>query len=465
MSQVANATATPLIKALPQDGAQAKSKHHARSNADKSSTHPSFEEVKASLPRRPANQDAAKRHAPIDVAPAAETPPHPAKDGSKTPAVAKSHAHIGAVLVAGLPSQPARESNSSSSTPATAKSHTPTDTALAIVTPSQPASAGSNNAPVAVKPHTPTDTAPHQGRASISGSVQGNKADTATASGTASSSKVGSPSSSPALTPVSSEAALAVTTPSAGGTKSSAAANNSASASAASQLGLSRSSKSSAGEQPVTGRRPAPSSSLTAEVATTRHSSVSAKPVTTTTNFEVVASRSVSAHDTPPNGSVVQLNATSALRHLDNLPPASALAAAPTDEAVASTPLGQLGNVVAQVVREGNLPRTITIALEPKELGQLQLQVTSNGGDIQVHIQVADPTTRGMVNQQLADLTSALHRDLGFGGQQGGSRQESPQRSLQSSGSAVDLGGAAATDAPPESSTTSATHTLIDVRL
>jgi|GEM_PF-5725653 len=136
-----------------------------------------------------------------------------------------------------------------------------------------------------------------------------------------------------------------------------------------------------------------------------------------------------------------------------------------TSETIGSTPLGQLGTVVAQVVREGNLPRTITISLEPKELGQLQLQVTSNAGEIQVQIHVADPLTRGMVSAQLGDLTNVLNRDLGFGGQQTGNQGGHPEP-----GTPVqvrDAGPVQTEDAlrvqPMPTALT--THSLIDLRL
>jgi len=141
-----------------------------------------------------------------------------------------------------------------------------------------------------------------------------------------------------------------------------------------------------------------------------------------------------------------------------------------TSETIGSTPLGQLGTVVAQVVREGNLPRTITISLEPKELGQLQLQVTSNAGEIQVQIHVADPLTRGMVSAQLGDLTNVLNRDLGFGGQhtgnQGGHPEPGTPAPVHDTGP-VQLGPVQTEDVlrvqPMPAALT--THSLIDLRL
>ncbi|MCI2974642.1 MAG: flagellar hook-length control protein FliK [Ferrimicrobium sp.] len=157
--------------------------------------------------------------------------------------------------------------------------------------------------------------------------------------------------------------------------------------------------------------------------------------------------------------------------HTDTaLTPQSALAtplASGTSETIGSTPLGQLGTVVAQVVREGNLPRTITISLEPKELGQLQLQVMSNAGEIQVLIHVADPLTRGMVSAQLGDLTNLLNRDLGFGGQQTGNQGGHPEPGP--SVPTQETGLVQASDAlraqPDVMPAGLSTHSLIDLRL
>ncbi|MHB1904815.1 MAG: flagellar hook-length control protein FliK [Ferrimicrobium sp.] len=154
-----------------------------------------------------------------------------------------------------------------------------------------------------------------------------------------------------------------------------------------------------------------------------------------------------------------QSPAIGALEHAQQSAPlATAPVMATTGEAVGSTPLGQLGAVVAQVVREGNLPRTITIALEPKDLGQLQLQVTSNGGEIQVHIQVADPSTRGMVSAQLPDLTNQLNRDLGFGEQHRGNQAD--QSKTSTPGPAV--GVVSGHEVVP---TPSVSHSMVDLRL
>jgi flagellar hook-length control protein FliK len=454
MSQVANSTATPLIKALPQNSAQAKGRNRT------SNTSPSFEEVTASLPHRPANQHGEKSHKPTDTTLTA--------DGKRknAPVDAKKHTPTDAALATVIPPHPANEKKSA---PVASKLHAPIDATLTAGVPSQQAKEGSST-PVAANSHTPTDTTPTQSRAPIAGAVRG-RSDATTASSADSSSRIASRGSNTSSTPASSEAGLAVATPTTGDTKRGAATvsdttqnavKNSASVSESSQLSSSASSKVVSGGQSVTGRRLAQSPNLTVDTASAHRSSV---PASTNASFETVASRSAANRETPANGSVVQLNAANALQHLDNLSSVSTPTAASTGETVASAPLGQLGNIVAQVVREGNLPRTITISLEPKDLGQLQLQVTSNGGDIQVHIQVADPTTRGMVSQQLADLTSALNRDLGFGGQQRGSRQGSPQRSSQSSDGVVDLGAVATIDTPVGSSTASATHSLIDVRI
>ena len=412
MSPVANSTAAPLIEALPQQGTQVKGKHRTHSSAAENSAQPSFEEVKASLPRHPANQQGGKGHRPIDTT---------------LPVVVSSNTagERGSVSAAG-------------------------------------------------KPHMPIDTTFNKSRASIASAAQ-NQSDTVSASGAVTSSPIVSHGSIPSPTPASSEAGLAVVATPAGDGKGStangatenaisvnvAAAKSSVSVSKALQLGASVSAQAGVGEQSVAGRRPSPGSNLTAEVASAHRGSVSAKVTSPNASFETVVSRSGTAHEAPSGGSIAQINATNSLQHLDNLPSVSAPLTASAGETVASAPLGQLGPIVAQVVREGNLPRTITIALEPKELGQLQLQVTSNGGEIQVHIQVADPLTRGMVSQQLADLTSTLHRDLGFGGQHGGSQQEPPQPS----GGVIDLGAVATIDTPIGSHTTPVAHSLIDVRL
>ncbi|MGC9155804.1 MAG: flagellar hook-length control protein FliK [Ferrimicrobium sp.] len=168
-------------------------------------------------------------------------------------------------------------------------------------------------------------------------------------------------------------------------------------------------------------------------------------------------------HQPAPVGPLVEMNGSSPLQRLDMASPPSVPVAGATGEAMASSPLGQLGTIVAQVVREGNLPRTITIALEPKELGQLQLQVTSNGGEIQVHIQVADPLTRGIVSQQLGDLTNALQRDLGFGGQQTGG-QGRPSESSPSDGVPM-LDATPIAGVVSGSPTAVVAHSLVDVRL
>ncbi|WP_298210242.1 flagellar hook-length control protein FliK [Ferrimicrobium sp.] len=169
------------------------------------------------------------------------------------------------------------------------------------------------------------------------------------------------------------------------------------------------------------------------------------------------------AHQPAPENALTEMNVASPVQRLDVAPPPAAPVAGSTGEAVASSPLGQLGTIVAQVVREGNLPRTITIALEPKELGQLQLQVSSNGGEIQVHIQVADPLTRGMVSQQLTDLTNTLQRDLGFGGQHSGGQGEQPQSS-SATGMPV-TGTVPVLVSEPGSPTVAVAHSLVDVRL
>ncbi len=443
MSPVANSTAAPLIEALPQQGTRVKGKHRTHSSAAENSAQPSFEEVKASLPRHPANQQGGKGHRPIDTT---------------LPVVVSSNTagERGSVSAAGKP-------------------HMPIDTNLTTAMPSHPAGErGSVSA--AGKPHMPIDTTFNKSRASIASAAQ-NQSDTVSASGAVASSPIVSHGSIPSPIPASSEAGLAVVATPAGDGKGStatangatenaisvnaAAAKSSVSVSKALQLGASVSAQAGVGEQSVAGRRPSPGSNLTAEVASAHRGSVSAKVTSPNASFETVVSRSGTAHEAPSGGSIAQINATNSLQHLDNLPSVSAPLTASAGETVASAPLGQLGPIVAQVVREGNLPRTITIALEPKELGQLQLQVTSNGGEIQVHIQVADPLTRGMVSQQLADLTSTLHRDLGFGGQHGGSQQEPPQPS----GGVIDLGAVATIDTPIGSHTTPVAHSLIDVRL
>ncbi|WP_298337727.1 flagellar hook-length control protein FliK [Ferrimicrobium sp.] len=178
---------------------------------------------------------------------------------------------------------------------------------------------------------------------------------------------------------------------------------------------------------------------------------------------QLVDGQSRVVHQPAQVGPLVEMNGASPLQRLDMAPPPSVPVAGATGEAVASSPLGQLGNIVAQVVREGNLPRTITIALEPKELGQLQLQVTSNGGEIQVHIQIADPLTRGIVSQQLSDLTNTLQRDLGFGGQQTGGQGE-PSQSSSSDGVPM-LGATPGAHIAAGAQTAVVTHSLVDVRL
>jgi len=419
MSAVAKSTSTPLIEAPPQEGTQAKGKYRTRSSAAENGAQPSFEEVKASLPRRPANQHGANQHG------------------------AKLHIPIDTTLTAGIPSHPAEERGS---------------------------------APVAGKLHIPIDTTLTKSRASIAGGAQ-SQSDAASASGAAASSPIGSRGSNPSPTLASSEAGLAaVATPAGDGkgrtatvgsatknatTLNGEGAKNATSVTASPQLPLATASQAGVGEQSVAGRRLSQGSNLTTEMASAHHGPVSAKVTSPNASFETVTSRTAPAREAPSSGSIAQVNATSSLQHLDSLPSVSTPLTASAGETVASAPLGQLGPIVAQVVREGNLPRTITIALEPKELGQLQLQVTSNGGEIQVHIQVADPLTRGMVSQQLADLTTTLHRDLGFGGQHGGSQQEPPQPS----GGVIDLGAVATIDTPAGSSTAPVAHSLIDVRL
>jgi len=159
-----------------------------------------------------------------------------------------------------------------------------------------------------------------------------------------------------------------------------------------------------------------------------------------------------------PSVVVVALPHASVPVHQGSVAEMTAGASLPTgvSDPPASIPLSFLPSAVMQVVRQGTLPRTVTLHLEPKELGEVQLQVQSVGTDIHVQIGARNPETRMLVGSLLEDLAQQLRRDLGSGGQQ---HREQPGRRL---------GPLAAPSSPSrdvESSVEPATSGLVDLRL
>jgi len=94
-----------------------------------------------------------------------------------------------------------------------------------------------------------------------------------------------------------------------------------------------------------------------------------------------------------------------------------------TPDEPTSVPLSSLPVALLQIVRQGALPRTVTLRLEPKELGEVQLQVQAVGSDIHVQIQARSHETLMLVGSMLEDLAQQLGRDLGS---QGDRRQQQP---------------------------------------
>jgi hypothetical protein len=121
---------------------------------------------------------------------------------------------------------------------------------------------------------------------------------------------------------------------------------------------------------------------------------------------------------TPPPVVVISLPHAVALRHEGSVVGATTSGAPSTGVAdpPASLPLPLVPSAVLQVLRQGALPRAVTLHLEPKELGEVQLQVQAVGTDIHVQIGARNPETRMLVGSLLEDLAQQLSRDLGSGG-------------------------------------------------
>lgn len=442
MSPVAKSTPLPLLESSPQVGAKAKGEDRKLSGGADQGAQPSFEEVKATLPRRPSSHQSSIQ---VDVASTKQMPRDP-QGKARGHLPTKASAFIEASLIQNPPIQ--RRTPSASDV-----KHQPVDSLVSTT-----AEAIGSSKPVQ-----------HHGATAAELSPSVSEAEQSTVS-----TSPRQPDGNPVAISAASKVAISATSKKASpalnleGAKNAppsvnlGGAKNASSVVDSQQLVSSTSPRASAVDEVNVGQKFSIRSTSTLTMASNDgRGSIPTKVNGQNTSVDVAVGRSIGARETAPNGTIVQSNAASTLQHLDNLAPMSTPLTSTAGETVASAPLGQLGNIVAQVVREGNLPRTITIALEPKELGQLQLQVTSNGGEIQVHIQVADPITRGMVSQQLADLTNTLHRDLGFGGEHGGSHRE-PSKPSQAGLGAVPV---ATIEAPSGVPSTTVAHSLIDVRL
>lgn len=442
MSPIASSTTTPLLELLPQESPkasatstpQATSKEHDEAGGAKTHLPPTFAEVQAGLDRPVVNRRRPTPPIPIATTLTAPVPSAIAQAGHDTK---KSGQPTGGVAAL------AKRSNATDLLP----------------TPPTPSSApmlpNAEKEPVQARIATQTD---------VSGQAQAAVSATKAIAVVSSASEAQTVAVIPPQVPLGKDRQVSAATPTSlpGRGGKDVSASTASLASLPPPTSVSRARVMGEGLPRPVSRSSPPAAPL--PVSDLSNQEVNAKSgAHAYSGAQLVAGESRVAHQPAQVGPIVEMNGASPLQRLDMAPPPSVPVAGATGEAVASSPLGQLGNIVAQVVREGNLPRTITIALEPKELGQLQLQVTSNGGEIQVHIQVADPLTRGIVSQQLSDLTNKLQRDLGFGGQQTGGHGE-PSESSSSDGVPM-LGATPGAHIAAGTQTAVVTRSLVDVRL